>query len=135
MAFVTYDDVATTLGRPISDETERAQVDLWIGDAELLIRARLGDLDDLDTDVLTHVVREAVAMRVRNPDGKQSERIDDYSYQRAPEAARPGGISILDEWWDLLTPADAVSGAFTIRPAGTAGYATPSGLWSEVEES
>jgi hypothetical protein len=111
MATVTYQDVATSLGRTLS-ATEQAQVTQWIGDAELLISARLGDLTKLNQDRLKYVVREAVVQHALNPEGFQSETIDDYTYRRGTAAGR---VAILDEWWELLNPTGE-SGAFTINP-------------------
>ena len=68
MAVASVDDVATSLGRPIAG-TEEDQVNMWLGDAELQIRLRLGSIADLDQDVVAYVEREAVAARVRNPGG------------------------------------------------------------------
>lgn len=125
----TYEDVATSLGRPISDPDEQAQVSQWLADAELLIRARLGDLALLDQDVLSYVVREAALLKMRNPEGYQSETVDDYTYRHGPATGR---VSILDEWWDLLTP-DGSSAAFSIRPYGVPGAIEPD-LWVSTTE-
>jgi hypothetical protein len=126
VAVITYEEVAVSLGRPISDAAEQAQVAQWIADVELLIGARLGDVTLLDQDVLAYVVREAVVARLSNPSGLQSETIDDYTYRYAESSRR---VSILDEWWDLLSP-DASSAAFTIRPYGEPGYTEPDAWWS-----
>lgn len=109
---VTYVDVATSLGRLISDPVEIAQLSQWIGDAELLIQTRLGDLSLLDADALAFVVREAVAARARNPQGFQYEAIDDYRYGLPTESRK---VTILPEWWDMLTPGSR-AGAYTVRP-------------------
>lgn len=109
----TADDVATSLGRSLTD-AEIGQVEQWITDAELLIGARLGDIAELDQDVLAYVEREAVLARLRNPDGYQSETIDDYTY-RLPEETRR--VTILPEWWDLLSPGEGGTGMFTVRPS------------------
>lgn len=111
MAYALVSDVATTLGRAITDATEVDQVNAWISDAELIIRSRLGDLSALDADVLRLVIKEAVARRVRNPDGKDNERIDDYSYGLVDDAKKVG-ISITDEEWAMLSPDGSSSGAF-----------------------
>jgi hypothetical protein len=111
MAYALVSDVATTLGRTISDATEIDQVNAWISDAELIIHARLGDLSALDAGVLRLVIKEAVARRVRNPDGKDNERIDDYSYGLVDDAKKVG-ISITDEEWAMLSPDGSASGAF-----------------------
>ena len=109
---VQVPDIATALGRTLT-ATEEAQATQWIADALLLIAARLGDPAELDQDVLDYVVREAVVSRMRNPEGFQSESIDDYTYRHSAETRR---VTILDEWWRLLSPVGGGAGAFTIRP-------------------
>ena len=131
MAVITYTDVGVSLGRLISDELEQAQVTQWIADAELLILSRLGDLAELDQDVLAYVVREAVVARAGNPNGYQSETIDDYTYRFGTSSQR---VSILDEWWDLLTPA-ASSSAFTIRPYGEGTDSAPDAWVTTTEQA
>lgn len=101
MAVATLDDVATSLGRPITDMAEVAQVNQWLGDAELLISLRFPDLTALNQDALKYVEREAVVARLRNPDGYQYEAIDDYRYGLPAESRR---ITITDEWWQMLAP-------------------------------
>lgn len=108
---VAVSDIETALGRTLS-ATEQAQANQWIADALLLIEARLGDPAALDPGVLDYVVREAVVARFRNPEGYQSESIDDYTYRHGSETRR---VTILPEWWDLLSPATQ-SGAFSTRP-------------------
>lgn len=117
---VTYEDVAVSLGRPITDTLEQEQVNQWIADALVIIGARLGDVSELDQAVLDYVVREAVVLKVMNPEGKQSEQIDDYKYTRFSANAR-GQVWILDEWWEMLSPTSSTS-AFTIVPFSEPGY-------------
>ena len=95
-----------------TDPDETAQVEWWIQSAELQIRSRLGDLAELDQDVLTYVIVEAVAAKAQNPEGAQSETIDDYTYRLPAESRR---VTILPEWWNLLDP-DSGSGVFSARP-------------------
>jgi hypothetical protein len=121
---VEVSDIETALGRSLT-VAEQAQATLWIADALLLIGARLGDTAELDQDVLDYVVREAVVARFRNPDGYQSETIDDYTYRHGTETRR---VTILDEWWDLLSPSVATA-AFTITPYGEPGYSTEPDYW------
>lgn len=109
---VSWEDVQVGLGRPLS-ESEQEQAGQWIDDAELLIRARLGDLTLLDADNLAYVVREAVVARMRNPEAYQSETIDDYTYRMPSESRR---LTILDEWWNMLDP-DTGANAFSVRPS------------------
>lgn len=125
MVYALVTDVAATLGRPITDANEVSQVNTWIAGVETIIKARLGGdrFEQLDPDVARFVISEAVARRVRNPDGKQNERIDDYSYGLSSDAAR-AELWLTDEEWALLTPT-GTSGAFTIRPA----MATPRRAW------
>ena len=108
MAYAAVQDVATTLGRPITDPDEQNQVIAWISGCELKIRTRLGDIDGLDQDILRYVISEAVARRVRNPEGKQNERIDDYSYGLSSEAAR-AEIYLTEDEWAMLAPSGSAS--------------------------
>jgi hypothetical protein len=113
MATAIYEDVAVALGRPITDQAEQDQVTYWLNAVELQIKARLGDIVDLDPAILKYVEVEAVATKMQNPNGYQSETIDDYTYRYGVETRR---ITILDEWWDLLRPS-STSGAFSTRPS------------------
>lgn len=108
---VAVSDIETALGRTLTS-TEQEQAVQWIADALLLIGARLGDTTELDQNVLDYVVREAVSARFRNPEGYQSETIDDYTYRLPAETRR---VTILPEWWELLSPASE-SDHFSIRP-------------------
>lgn len=107
-------DIETALGRTLTSE-EQAQAAQWVDDALMLVEARLGDPADLNQTRLDFVVREAVVARFRNPEGFQSESIDDYTYRHGSETRR---VTILDEWWSLLSPTVA-SGAFSTRPTFT----------------
>lgn len=109
---VAITDIETALGRTLSAE-EQAQANQWITDALMLIEVRLGDTSLLNQQALDYVVREAVVARFRNPDGFQSESIDDYTYRHGNETRR---VTILPEWWELLSPS-GVSGAFSTRPS------------------
>lgn len=117
MSIANIADVAATLGRDITAEEEVRQVNAWISLAGRLIAKRLGPLDRLDAENLRAVVAEVVARRVRNPDGLQSERIDDYSMRLSDDAARVG-LYLTAEEWDLLTPdgAGAETASYSIRP-------------------
>ena len=105
---VQVSDIETALGRTLST-TEQAQATQWIADALIIIGARLGDTTLLDQPTLDLVVREAVVARFRNPDGYQSESIDDYTYRLPAETRR---VTILPEWWEMLSPAAT---AYTIQ--------------------
>lgn len=103
LPYANLQDVETTLGRRITERYEIQQVRSWIEDAALCIRLRLGSLDDLSGEVLRFVIKESVARRVRNPEGKTTERIDDYSYTLNADSAR-ASLYILDEEWAMLSP-------------------------------
>lgn len=116
------EQIATTLGRPLTD-AESAQARLWLTQAKVLIRNRLGDLDGLDQDALTLVLVEVVVARLRRPDplatsSSRQVSIDDGSVQTTTAYERASGqLDILDWMWELLTP-KVPSGAFTIRLSG-----------------
>lgn len=122
MSVTSVDDVATALGRPIvSPQTE--QVQKWIDRVERRIRNRAKDLDDrlandAFKDTFTGVVEDVVIRKIQNPEGLQSERIDDYYYDR--------GNKTSDLWpteaeWAELLPASGV-GAFSTRPGFEPGW-------------
>lgn len=115
MAETQISDIEASLGRALA-EGETLQVSKWIKDAQILIRARLGDLDDLDQDTLGYVVCEAVLERLRNPGvvDEESESIDDYT--RSWKRGGTKRVTIWPEWWELLAPGKT-RGAFTFRPA------------------
>ncbi|WP_197408627.1 Gp19/Gp15/Gp42 family protein [Actinobaculum massiliense] len=113
--------VADRLGRPISDAGEIAQVNAWLRDVTALITSRIPDYETLlaqgaiRTDVAGMVEANAVIRKLRNPDGKQSEQIDDYSYRLNRDFSR-GEIFLTDQEWELLTPfEERQQGAFSIR--------------------
>lgn len=109
MVYANLDDVQTTLGRRIETAEEINQVNAWIADTELCISVRLGDLSLLNRDALRFVIKESVARRVRNPEGKTTERIDDYSYTLSAESAK-ASLYILEEEWALLAPSSGLGG-------------------------
>ena len=117
MATATFEDVAVAIGRPIADQAEQARVNYWLDAAELQIKARLGDVALLDQAALRFVETEAAAARLANPEGYQYEAIDNYRYGLPAESRQ---VSIRDEWWDLLTPAAAISNGPYAVPLGGA---------------
>lgn len=126
-------DIAVALGRPadsISFE-EEAQWQMWIGDALMLISARLGDLADLDQAKLNYVVREAVVSHVRKPDDATQVEVavDDARSSRTYRSSK-GRVTIIDDWWNLLSPKDSTVSAFSIRPSG--GYYSLHLPWCSV---
>lgn len=135
MAYVTVIDVATTLGRPITDPDEQNQITNWISKTERIISARLGSLDNLDRQILADVISEVVARRARNPDGKRNERIDDYSYT-LDAAASAVELTLTADEWARLSQDGSTSGAYmpVLTPApwlgGRDADATPAGGWA-----
>lgn len=133
-------DVATQLGRPIDDPLEINQVTAWIEMAELAIRQRYPNLDQLIADkrisqnAVNMVEASAVARHSLNPEGytSKSERIDDYQ-QTYGMTNSSIGITFTDSEWALLTPSDSgAEGAFTITPIGRRPYESryPHDLWT-----
>ena len=100
------------LGRTLT-EVETTQAAQRVKGALVVIRGRLGqDLSGIEDDTLVYVLGEILLARSRNPDGFQSETIDDYTYRHGNETRR---VTILDEWWELLSPS-IESAAFSTRP-------------------
>ena len=116
MAVATVDDVATSLGRPITG-LEEAQVEMWLDDAERQIRKRLGDVTLLDQDDLAYVEREAVILKIKRPDPatQTTVAVDDASVTKRYERDT-GQITILDEWWSLLSSVEDSAVGFSTRP-------------------
>jgi hypothetical protein len=114
---VTPETIAVALGRPAPDlaAPEYDQWLMWIDDALMLIEARLGDTALLDQAKLDYVVREAVARHVRHPDDatQVTTAVDDASVARTYKSST-GRLTILDEWWELLSPTKAKGKAFEI---------------------
>lgn len=121
MAYATVADVEARIGRALTD-AEQQQVTAWLDDIEAEIRHRITDLDTRATEdaaykaMVVRVEAAAVIRVLRNPDGKLTERIDDYSWTRDTSTAS-GQLTLLPEEWELLSPSVS-TGAWTIRPAG-----------------
>lgn len=117
MAVATWQDVAVALARPSADFTtdQQAQITYWLAGAELIVKARLGDLTVLDQDALKYVETEVVAEKVRTvrDDGVLSESV---SIDDGTVTKRYGSVSaadFTDEWWLLLSPSGG-SSAYTV---------------------
>lgn len=121
MTVAQVSDVATAIGRPITDTAEQGQVSYWLDAAEMMISARLGDITALDEAKVKYVEIEAVAARLSNPEGYATESIDDYTYRLPSETRR---VTILPEWWELLCPATDAE-AFSTRPGFDPDCGTP----------
>lgn len=113
---VDYTDVEVSLGRTLSTN-EVAQAELWISDALTIIGVRLGDVSLLDQTVLDYVVREAVVLRIRRPDPATQIQVtvDDATTSRTYESST-GQVTILDEWWAMLSPTADSGAGFSTRP-------------------
>lgn len=112
------------LGRTLTD-VERVQATQRVKGALVVIRARLGQLlTGVDENTLVYVLGEVLLARSRNPEGLQSETVDDYTYRHGSETRR---VTILSEWWVLLRPASD-SGAFSTRPGFVPDYAPSDSL-------
>ena len=118
-------DIAIQLRRTIDDPAETEQVTAWIELAEIAIRKRYSNLDQLIADgrlkqrTVDLVEAMAVARYARNPEGttSTSTRIDDYQ-ETVGTTNSVATIDLLDSEWALLEPSDyGASGAFTITPA------------------
>lgn len=130
---VTPEIIAVALGRtaPDADSAELAQWEMWISDAMMLIDARLGDPDQLDQARLDYVVREAVVAHVRKPDdATQVEVAVDNTRASRTYSSSKGRVTIIDEWWSLLSPKTSGPAAFSIRPSG--GYTSAHLPWCSV---
>lgn len=131
---VTPDMIAVALGvtAPASGSTQYAQWQMWVGDAMLLIEARLGDPSQLDQAKLDYVIREAVAEHVRHPEDltQVTVSVDDGSTSKQYRSGA-GRVVIHDEWWALLEPTSAVGRAFEVDtvPADAGGVYGVDYIW------
>jgi len=132
VTYANIADVSTRLGRSITSSDEIAQVSAWLADVEALILSRVPTLaalvlaGDPSSAVVVMVEANAVIRKVRNPEGKVSEDIDDYRYRLNADAAR-GDLFLTDDEWALLTP-NSSTAAFTISPYGQA-FTYEDGTW------
>jgi len=118
MTVATYADVEVSLGRSISIQSERLQVEWWLQGIEHIIAGRLGDVSALDQDVLKYVEVEAAVAKVnRNGRGESSVTVsvDDGTVTRRYENQVSAG-DITDAWWHLLD-SDSNTGTASIRPS------------------
>ena len=119
---VTSANIAVALGQsaPAEGSTTKAQWEMWIADAVMLIESRRVALavETIDEAKLDYVVREAVVAQVKRPDDSTqvTVAVDDGSSSRTYKSGK-GRVTILDEWWVLLGLTEP-SGAFTLDLAG-----------------
>lgn len=102
------------LGRTLTT-VETTQATQRVKGALVVIRGRLGqDLVGVQDDALVYVLSEILLARTRNPEGYQSETIDDYTYRFGTETRH---VTITDEWWSLLRPRIRRGRAFSVMPS------------------
>lgn len=125
MAWTT---AAEVVGAWIGDDapTNTALVDVWIGKAERLLRAKVPTLDarlavspvtELDLlgnvkDVVTEMVQEVF----RNPEGvrQRQEGSGPFTGSVTYGGDKPGALRVTADQLELLAPAGASTGAYTV---------------------
>jgi len=135
MTWVTAADVkARWVGEPTppSDDV----IDVWVADAEVLVRAAFPDIDeriDEDPALLPRVelvVSRMVIRALKNPNALRSttQQAGPFSVTSTVGGDDPGGLWLSDDDRDLLS-STAVGGqrAFTIDPTPVGAY-KPSGF-------
>lgn len=106
----TWQDVEARW-RTLSDD-EQDLATTFLGDAWALLKNKVRDLetrlDDstLDPDLVVAVESSMVLRVMRNPDGKASESIDDYSFTR-DGATATGGLYLTPNELNTLLPSVA----------------------------
>ncbi len=106
MAYAIPNDIANRLGRDLN-EVEARIVNARLNDVELLIKARIPDLDDqivlnkISSDLVVMIESDALLRLIRNPEGYKAETDGNYSYEIDQRVAS-GRLTILDEEWALL---------------------------------
>lgn len=106
---------------------EASLATVLLTDAEGIVRVRVPSVDarvadgTLPADVVAGVLARMVLRVMRNPDGKVSESVDDYSYRRA-DAIADGSLYLALDEIETLSPAGGSGEAFTISPQGQPGY-------------
>ena len=106
MAHASTSDVQARLGRALTTD-ELTQAATLLADAEILIKAKIPDLDDkiedlvIDVETVKMIEANAVVRVLRNPDGFISETDGDYTYQKDRRLAT-GALEIQEHEWALL---------------------------------
>lgn len=125
--YATTIDVEDRLGRPV---TNPVQVQAWLDDVEVLIRARIPNIADLvatgqvDADTLRMVEANAVIRRLQNPEGLSTYtvRVDDGSVTKTRSGSSTDGVlALTDDEWELLLPRFATEAA-SVRYAYEPGW-------------
>lgn len=117
MAYATAADVEARFVRPL-EEFETRAVNIRLGDAELLLKTKIPDLDDkvasgeIPKAVVVMIEADMVLRLIRNPDGYVQETDGNYSYSISPQVAS-GVLEVLPREWSLLGVRQS---AFVIAP-------------------
>lgn len=99
------------------DENETSIVTTRLGDAEILIKSRIPDLDaqvlagTIDEQTVVMVEADMVLRLIRNPDGYMQESDGNYSYMISNQVAS-GKLTVEAHEWALLGIRGAV---YTIK--------------------
>ena len=123
MTYVLPDEIPVLLGVTFT-EAQTAQAQAFLDDVEEQILERIPDLEariaagTVKESAVKRVERRAVRRVMLNPDGKDNERIDDYSYGLNDSVAE-SEVFITDEEWGWLIPMVSPGEAFSIKTAGT----------------
>ena len=120
MAHAIVSDVTDTLGRPVANAAESTQITVWLRRVESRILGRIPTLEALVVNpaylqTLIDIEADVVCRRVKNPDGKQNEKIDDYSYGLTAVAASSDLWLTEQEWEQLIPLATTLPGAYTVE--------------------
>lgn len=122
MTYAQPAEIAVLLNQTFTDG-DTAQCQGFLDEAEGQILRRIPDLADRitagtvkESDVAS-VEKRAVRRIMLNPDAKQNEKIDDYSFGRDGVVAE-SEVVITDEEWSWLIPQTAPGDSFSIALAG-----------------
>lgn len=116
MSLATVADLADRLGRDLTAAEER-QAQPLLDDATAIITDRFPRYATTPTQASTAVCAAMVLRVLRNPDGKRSEQIDDYSYT-IDSARSAGELYLTAHEIDTLT--SVRTSAFSIVPGAPA---------------
>ena len=119
MTYATPADIAVLLGFSFTPE-QNQQAQGFLDDAEWQIKQRFPDLAErlaagtVTIETLARVEVRAVRRIMLNPDGKDNEKIDDYSYGFNSDIAN-SEVAISDEEWSWLLPQGTPGESFSIK--------------------
>lgn len=116
MALATLDDLADRLGRDLTDSEER-QAAALLDDATAIIVDRFPQYELAPTATAKAVCAAMVLRVLRNPEGKRSQTIDDYSYT-IDSARSAGELYLTEHEAESLRPPNKT--AFSIVPSAPA---------------